>query len=159
MSGPVELLFFCLATGAAMGCLLLLFQCLRILLHTGKWATALLDLLYCCLCAMAVFLCALAVEKGRLRLFQAALQLLGGWAAVQALGPLTSGAAVRLRKILCRIGAFFRRAWGRVSAHFPAKAPKQKKKQKKTEKKLKKPRKKGLKNLCRPVYNKKKRKS
>lgn len=155
MSGPGEILFFCLATGAAMGCLFLLFQALEILLHAGKWTVAVLDFLSCCLCAMIVFLCALAVEKGRLRLFQVLLQLLGGWAAVQALGGFTAGFARRLRKILCRIIAFFQKKWGILAAHFPKKPVKKRKKRKKTGKKPKKPQKRGLKNLCRPVYNNK----
>ena len=38
-----------------------------------RLGTALLDLLCCCLCGAWVFLCALAVDNGRLRLYQAAL--------------------------------------------------------------------------------------
>ena len=82
MSGQaLPLVFFCLATGAAMGCLFLLFQGVGILLGAKKLGTALLDLVFCCLCGGFVFLCALAVDSGRLRLYQAALQGLGAWAA------------------------------------------------------------------------------
>ena len=70
-----------------MGCLFLLFQGVGILLGAKKLGTALLDLVFCCLCGGFVFLCALAVDSGRLRLYQAALQGLGAWAAAASLGP------------------------------------------------------------------------
>lgn len=133
-----ELLFFCLAAGAALGCLLLLFRVVRILTHAGKFLTALLDILYCCLCTLVVFLCALAVDRGRLRLLQALLQLLGGWAVVTALGPFVSGAARRLKKIFCKVSSFFRKRWGILVSHFRPKKRKPAKNRKKDGKKAKK---------------------
>jgi len=140
--GTVRALFFCLATGAALGCLLLLFQAARILLRAGKLLTAALDVLYCCLCALTVFLCALAVDYGRLRLFQAGFQLLGGWAAVTALGPFVFWLAERARKIFCKVSAFFRKGWFFLGAHFHRRKPKPAKKRKKTDGKPKKAKKK-----------------
>ena len=137
-----ELLFFCLGTGAALGCLFLLFQAARILCHAGKLGTALLDILYCCLTGTAVFLCALAVDRGRLRLLQVLLQLLGGWAAVTALGPFVSGIARRLEKIFRKISGFFRKKCRILTSHFPRKKPKSAKKPEKTWKIRKKPKKK-----------------
>lgn len=140
--GAVRALFFCLATGAALGCLLLLFQAVRVLLRAGKLLTAALDILYCCLCALTVFLCALAVDYGRFRLFQACFQLLGGWAAVTALGPFVSGLAERVRKVFCKVSAFFRKGWSFLGAHFYRRKPKPAKKRKKTGGKAKKAKKK-----------------
>ena len=137
-----ELLFFCLGTGAALGCLLLLFRTVRILCHAGKLMTALLDVLYCCLCGAVVFLCALAVDKGRLRLLQVLLQLLGGWAAVTALGPFVSGIARRLEKIFRKFSGFFRKRCRIFTSHFQRKKPKSAKNRKKTGKRQKKPKKK-----------------
>ena len=137
-----ELLFFCLGTGAALGCLLLLFRAVRILCRAGKLMTALLDILYCCLTAAAVFLCALAVDKGRLRLLQVLLQFLGGWAAVTALGPFVFGTALRLKKIFCKVSAFFWKKCSFFTAHFHRKKPKSAKSPEKTQKKRKKPKKK-----------------
>lgn len=143
MSGGVtRALFFCLSTGAALGCLLLLFQAVRILLRPGRLFTALLDLLYCCICAVTVFLCALAMDHGRLRLFQAVFQLLGGWAAAAALSPLTGGLAGKLRKIFCKVSAGFQERRVFLAAHFRRRRAKPVKKSKKTGEKPKKAKKK-----------------
>lgn len=91
---------FCLATGAAMGLAWLLCRVLRQALGAGRIATALADVLCCLLCAGTVFLSALAVDKGRPRLYQLALQGLGGWAAYTALRPLGDRFSALLRKIL-----------------------------------------------------------
>ncbi len=140
--GAARVFFFCLGTGAALGCLYLLFRAVCILTRAGKILTAVLDVLFCCLCAAVVFLSALAVDHGRLRLFQAGLQLLGGWAAVSALGPFVSGAAGRARKIFCKVSDFFRRGWVFLTAHFRRRKPKPVEKRKKTAKKPKKAKKK-----------------
>ena len=84
---------FCLAAGAALGCLFLLCKALRLALGLGPWATALVDVLFCLVCGAWSFLCALAVDQGRLRLFQAVFQGLGAWAAIAGLDPLAAGAA------------------------------------------------------------------
>ena len=84
---------FCLAAGAALGCLFLLCKALRLALGLGPWATALVDVLFCLVCGASSFLCALAVDQGRLRLFQAVFQGLGAWAAIAGLDPLAAGAA------------------------------------------------------------------
>ena len=79
--GALPTAFFCLATGAALGCLFLLCKVARILLHAGKLCTAALDVLFCSFAAAAAFLCALAVDHGRPRFFQLFFR---AW----ALGPL-----------------------------------------------------------------------
>ena len=79
---------FCLVAGAALGCLFLLCKALRLALGLGPWATALVDVLFCLVCGAWSFLCALAVDQGRLRLFQAVFQGLGAWAAIAGLDPL-----------------------------------------------------------------------
>ncbi len=120
----------------------MLFRAVRILLHAGKLLTAFLDVLYCCLCAFTVFLCALAVDHGRLRLFQAVFQLLGGWAAAAALGPFVGRAARWARKIFCKVSAVFRRAGAFLGPHFRRRKGKAAKRRGKTGKKLKKAQKK-----------------
>ena len=51
MSGQaLPVAVFCLATGAALGCLFLLFQGMSQLLGLKKLGTALVDVLFCCLC-------------------------------------------------------------------------------------------------------------
>ncbi len=98
--------FFCLLTGAALGALFVVLKALRLGLSAGRLLTALLDVLFGIVCGGVVFLSALAVDKGRLRLIQALLQGLGAWAAVTALDPAACalGRAVSLlkRKILRR---------------------------------------------------------
>ena len=57
MSGQaLPVAVFCLATGAALGCLFLLFQGMSQLLGLKKLGTALVDVLFCCLCGGFVFL-------------------------------------------------------------------------------------------------------
>lgn len=133
---------FCLATGAALGCLFLLCKLARLLLGAGKWATALLDVAFCGVCALVVFLCALAVDRGRLRLFQAGLQGLGAWAAVQALDPFLTGAARGLRKTWCRVRGLLRGWAVFLVGLFPRPGPSRGRKGKKSGTKAKKAKKK-----------------
>lgn len=98
----------CLAVGAALGCLFLLCKVLRLSLGLGKWATALLDVLFCLVCGAVAFLCALVLDQGRLRLLQVVCHGVGAWAAVTAWDPLALRAARGLKKISCKVGALFR---------------------------------------------------
>lgn len=93
----------CLFSGVLLGLAYLTCKLLRVMLGLGRWASALLDVLFCLLCALTAFLCALVLDKGRLRLFQAALQLLGGWAAAAALGPLVERAARLVKRVWKKI--------------------------------------------------------
>lgn len=131
-------IFFCLATGAAMGALYLLFGVLRALLGAGKLLTFFLDLLFCCLCGTAVFLCALAVGKGRLRAVQVLFQALGGWAAVASLGPFVGAVTRLLQKIFWKLTALLRRFRGFLRAHFRLHRKKTGENRRKTAKKPKK---------------------
>lgn len=89
----------CLFSGVLLGLAFLAFKLLRVMLGLGRWAAAFLDVLFCLLCALTAFLCALVLDKGRLRLFQAALQLLGGWGAAAALDPLVERAAELIKTV------------------------------------------------------------
>ena len=126
MSGQaLPVAVFCLATGAALGCLFLLFQGMSQLLGLKKLGAALVDVLFCCLCGGFVFLCALAVDSGRLRLYQVLPQALGAWAAVTALGPWTRRGAGALQKIFCRLWRLLGVAAGFLRGLFRAgKGPK-----------------------------------
>ena len=119
MSGQaLPVAVFCLATGAALGCLFLLFQGMSQLLGLKKLGTALVDVLFCCLCGGFVFLCALAVDSGRLRLYQAALQGLGAWCVVAAFGPLARWGIARLRKIFGKLCSLLGRWAGIPLGHL-----------------------------------------
>lgn len=143
MSGQgVAVLFFCLATGAALGCLFLLFRGFSALLGFRKWGTALLDLIFCCLCGGMVFLCALAVDKGRLRLYQAGLQALGAWAVVTAFGPWLGKGVERLKRFFEKLSAILVRRVDFLRRLFTRGKDTQRKRGKKTGKKPKKQRKK-----------------
>lgn len=141
-AGIVPVLFFCLATGAAMGCLLLVFQAVRLLLGDGRLLTAILDVVFCCLCAFVVFACALAVDRGRLRLIQVAAQLLGGWAAVEVFAAPVKAVAGWLNKIICKISGVFNKCGSFLTAGFRRKKSKSAKKRKKRKEKPKKAQKK-----------------
>lgn len=93
----------CLMTGGALGVLFLLFKLVRGLLYGGKLCAAVLDVLFCLVWALTAFLCALVVDKGRLRLFQAALQVLGAWGAVVAMDPFVNGATAMVRRVGRRV--------------------------------------------------------
>ena len=100
------------------------------------------DVLFCCLCGGFVFLCALAVDSGRLRLYQAALQGLGAWCVVAAFGPLARWGIGRLRKIFGKLCSLLGRWAGIPLGHLRQGAATLAHPGKKTGKKLKKPRKK-----------------
>ncbi|MGI6255340.1 MAG: spore cortex biosynthesis protein YabQ [Acutalibacter sp.] len=112
---------FCLSTGAALGCLFLLFRMAAWLLGMGKLGTAVLDVLFCCLCGAAVFLCALAVDSGSLRLYQAVLQGAGGWAVVVSLGPWVQRLTLWIRRRFCKVWEVLGKGGKFVAGHFPAK--------------------------------------
>lgn len=120
-SWVLRCIFLCLSAGAALGCLFLLLKLVRILLGTGKIAEAVCDILFCLISTLVTFLCALAVDHGRLRFFQAALELVGGFSVVLALDPFLSGLAKKLYIIFCRIGAFFGKRLGFLVPHFKKK--------------------------------------
>ena len=134
-------LSFSLASGAALGCLFVLFRSFSRLLGLKKLGTALLDVLFGGLAGGFVFLCALAVDSGRLRLYQVLPQALGAWAAVTALGPWTRRGAGALQKIFCRLwrllgaaAGFLRGLFGQeraqrdIGGNFPEKRGKNTKK-------------------------------
>ncbi|RKJ40752.1 hypothetical protein D7X94_06740 [Acutalibacter sp. 1XD8-33] len=98
----------CLFSGALLGGLFLACKLLRILLHGGRLCAAVLDILFCLCCAFTAFLCALAVDRGRLRMFQAGLQILGAWGIIAALDPMVEGAARILRRIWSKLAAWIR---------------------------------------------------
>lgn len=135
MSGAMELAVFCLGTGAAMGCLFLLFKAVRIVLGAGKVLTAVMDVVFCCVCAVVIFLCALAIANGRLRLYQAVGQGVGAWAAV----TLLDGAVVRAAKFLAVLGerfvGVFNKCFAFLCAGFRRKKRAARKKQKNSKEK------------------------
>ena len=133
-----RVLFFCLATGAGLGALYAVFSGVRVLLRAGKGLTAVLDILFCLICGTVVFLCALAVDKGRLRFYQAALQLLGGWSAAAVLTPALCGLAGLWQKIFCRFTGFLQEKFSILRARLRPKQKKPTKKRKKPGKNLKK---------------------
>lgn len=129
---------FCLWTGAAMGALYLAFGILRAALGAGKLLTFFCDLIFCCLCGAAVFLCALAVGKGRLRAVQVLFQLIGGWAVVILFGPFVGAATRLLQRIFWKVCAFFRKIRAFLKAHFLVRREKTKENRRKTAKRPKK---------------------
>lgn len=100
---------FCLCSGIALGLLYVAVALLRALLSAGRVLTAVLDVLFCAVSGLVVFLCALAVGGGRLRFFQAGLQLLGGWSVTVLLCPVIDRAAQLLRREKNRIFSLFSR--------------------------------------------------
>lgn len=117
--------FFCLAAGAALGVLFLLCKVLRLALGAGRLLTALLDVLFGLVCGAVVFLCALAVDKGRMRLLQAVLQAAGAWSAIVALDPFAArlGRGLRLlrRKLAALVGRPLGWARRKLARHKPRK--------------------------------------
>lgn len=143
----------CMGTGALLGLFFLLLQLIRLLLRGGRFCQAIMDVFFCVVCAAVAFLCALALDKGRLRFFQVSLQLLGGWGTVAALAPLLGRLARGLKWLRAKLGALFRRLVGRplvkAFVFLKNKLPRPQKASKKRKKfgPRKKNRKKHLKNL------------
>lgn len=119
------IVFFCLAAGAALGALFLFCKTLRLALGAGRLLTALLDVLFGLVCGAVVFLCALAVDKGRLRLLQVVLQALGAWSAIVALDPfaakLGKGLGFLRRKLAALACMPMRWAWRKLPRPKPRK--------------------------------------
>ena len=88
----------CLMTGALLGGLFLGCKLVRGLLYGGRLCAAVLDVLFCLAWALVAFLCALVVDKGRLRMFQVALQVLGAWGTIVALDPFVNGVTSLVRR-------------------------------------------------------------
>ncbi len=120
--------FFCLLTGCALGVLFLLLKALRLSLSAGRLLTALLDAAFGTVCGGVVFLTALAVDKGRLRLMQALLQVLGAWGAIAALDPLACLLGRGIRSLALKLRRAFLRpvrwAGGWLRKRMPAPQPK-----------------------------------
>lgn len=136
------LVFLCLATGAGMGALFLACKVLRVLFGLGKWSTAILDVFFCLVCTLVVFLCALAIDKGRLRFYQAGLQGIGGICLVLVLDPFVSGIAGGIHRVFLRLFARGKRILSRFKGFFVRFCGKRGKKIKKRRKKGAKPQKK-----------------
>ena len=137
-AGVWEVVFFCLASGAALGTFYALVACFGVLLRAGRWLTGALDIGFCLVCAAVVFLAALAVDHGRLRFFQAALQLLGGWSAAAVFTPLFCGGARKLQKFFARMSGFLQRKTVRLLPHWRTETRKRPQSRKKVRKKGKK---------------------
>lgn len=130
----------CLATGALLGGAFLALKLARLLLRGGRILLFVSDLLLGPLCAVVAFTVALAIDKGRLRLFQVVLQGLGAWGTICALDSLVNGTAAWLRKVTGKLRGFLRRrifrplaVWGKrlfarvkelLRKLLPAKKPK-----------------------------------
>lgn len=96
----------CLMTGALLGMLFLACKLVRGLLYGGRICTAVMDILFCLIWAVTAFLCALVVDKGRLRMLQMVLQVLGAWGAVVALDPFVNGVTSLVRRFGIRLGGW-----------------------------------------------------
>lgn len=159
--GTWPIVLFCLTSGAALGALFLLCKALRLALGGGKLLTAALDTAFGLVCGAVVFLCALAVDKGRLRFLQAALQALGAWGVVVSLDPLATAGGKLLRFLWKKISGFisapFRWAKGRLARRKKARKKKNPPKGRRGSKK--KPRRKGAGFEKNPPYAKKPEKS
>ena len=118
----------CLMTGALLGGLFLFFKLLRGLLYGGRLCAAALDIIFCLVWALTAFLCALVVDKGRLRMFQVVMQVLGAWGTVVALDPFINGVTNIVRRFgrwlgkgLSRPASFLRKRWRIKRADMKAK--------------------------------------
>ena len=122
-----ETLVLSLLLGVSLGLVFTVLECARLLLSLGRFATAVLDLLFCLLAAVTTFLLALTASRGNLRFFQAACEIIGflcvdlslTYAARRFLPRLVRAArrmSGRLRERLNRVGKIFLRKKRRSKA-------------------------------------------
>ncbi len=97
--------------------------------------TGALDIIFCLVWALTAFLCALVVDKGRLRMFQVVMQVLGAWGTVVALDPFINGVTNIVRRFgrwlgkgLSRPASFLRKRWRIKRADMKAKRDESRKK-------------------------------
>ena len=88
----------CLFTGGLLGGVYLVLKILRLLLGGGRFMQAVMDVLFCLLWTLVAFICALALDKGRLRFVQVVLQIIGAWGVTASLNPLVLGTANLIRR-------------------------------------------------------------
>ena len=84
----LEQVLGCVLSGAVLGVLFLLLKICRHIFLLKKISVALLDILFCMAASLTVFLFALAIDFGRLRFLQIALQCIGFLSVRLTLDPL-----------------------------------------------------------------------
>lgn len=101
----------CVAAGALIAFCYDVFRVVRIVFHTGRRTVFVLDVCFCILAAVTVFLVALPVSFGQIRFFQLAGEGIG--AAIYALAPgaLTGKLAKWLRNLFEKVIGFVRNRW------------------------------------------------
>lgn len=101
----------CVAAGALIAFCYDVFRIARIVFHTGRRTVFVLDVCFCILTAVIVFLVALPVSFGQVRFFQLAGEGIG--AAIYALAPgaLTGKLARWFRRLFEKVMSFVRNRW------------------------------------------------
>lgn len=101
----------CVAAGALIAFIYDVFRMARIVFHTGHRTIFVLDVCFCILAAVIVFLVALPVSFGQVRFFQLAGEGIG--VAIYALAPgaLTGKLAKWLRRLFEKVMRFTRNRW------------------------------------------------
>lgn len=141
MAEQTEIFFYSLGFGFLLGILYDVFRTLRLTLSRSAWVTFFADTLYFILCGFLIFFFMLVTDKGRLRLYAAAGEILGWIIYYFSLGTvalrLSNTVIAFFRRILFCVSGFFRRLFGKVMQKNKKFMKKCKKIIRKTDKKTK----------------------
>lgn len=122
----LESIILFLGVGVGFGAIFLLMKVMKIVLGIKKIGEAVLDIILCLISTIVIFLCALALDGGKIRLLQLLLHGIGALAVIWLLDPLVQGMARMVSKFGKNIKKFIFAKFKKISA---------KKKKKKASKK------------------------
>lgn len=123
-----ESIILFLSVGVVLGLIFLLIKVLKIVLGIKKIGEAVLDIILCLLSAVVVFLCALALDGGKLRFFQVFLHIIGALSVIWILDPMVQGIARVTSKAGRKLKRFLKAKLEKISQKKKKKSKKHKKK-------------------------------
>ena len=123
-----EIVFFCLVSGAFIGLFHIILKIIKTIFAMRKIGETVLDILFCALSAVIVFLCAYAIDMGRLRFVQAALQIIGVFSVFLVINPIVNVISNRVNIIFSAISSFVNKIINYATTKFDFKVTKNAKK-------------------------------
>ena len=128
----LEQVIGCAVSGGVLACLFLALKLFRRLFLLKKVSTAILDILFCTAASVMIFFFALAIDYGRLRFFQIALQIIGFISVLLVFDPVIERICERLTKKLYRKLSKLKAKICSIFAKKKVNIPKKQKKKKKS---------------------------
>jgi len=123
-----KIVFFCLVNGTFIGLFYIVLRIIKTIFCMRKIGEAVLDILFCAVSTVMVFLCAYAVDMGRLRFIQVALQIIGVFSVFLVINPVVTVISNRVNIIFLAISSFVNKKINYATTKFDLKVTKNAKK-------------------------------